>query len=148
MARSLNVILVVDVESTCWEGTPPPGQASVIIEIGLCPVDLKTLTRIEKRSLLVKPVQSELSGFCTELTPEMFTNAGSLAEAVRTLKKEFHFMKDEDTVRRIAGAGSSSMCYPSSGAPAVAECSMVEYTPSNSFNSLASGPASASPTRS
>ncbi|NEE10677.1 DNA polymerase III, partial [Streptomyces sp. SID7499] len=25
---------VVDVEATCWEGQPPPGQVSEIIEIG------------------------------------------------------------------------------------------------------------------
>lgn len=92
MARSLDVILVVDVESTCWEGAPPPGQSSDIIEIGLCPLDLRTLERTEKRSILVKSVQSEISEFCTSLTtltPEMFTGAGSLADAVKTLKKEF-----------------------------------------------------------
>lgn len=92
MARSLDVVLVVDVESTCWEEAPPPGQSSEIIEIGLCPVDLRTLIRTEKRSILVKPVRSEISGFCTELTtltPDMFTGAGSLADGVKTLKKEF-----------------------------------------------------------
>lgn len=92
MARILDVILVVDLESTCWEGEPPPGQSSEIIEIGLCPVDLKTLTRTEKRSILVKPVQSEISEFCTQLTtltPDMFTEAGSLADAIRVLEKEY-----------------------------------------------------------
>lgn len=95
MARSLDVILVVDLESTCWDGEPPPGQSSEIIEIieiGLCPVDLKTLTRLEKRSILVKPLQSEISDFCTELTtltPNMFSEAGSLADAIRVLKKEY-----------------------------------------------------------
>ncbi len=93
MARSLDMILVIDVESTCWEGSPPPGQSSEIIEIGLCPVDLKTLTRLEKRSILIKPIQSEISDFCTELTTltaDMFTDAGSLPDAVKTLKNEFH----------------------------------------------------------
>ena len=92
MARQLDVILVVDVESTCWEGAPPPGQTSEIIEIGLCPLDLRTLERIEKRSILVNPVQSEISEFCTSLTtltPEMFAEADSFADAVKTLKKEF-----------------------------------------------------------
>lgn len=92
MARSMDVILVVDVESTCWEGEPPSGEKSEIIEIGLCPIDLKTLTRIEKRSILIKPVQSEISDFCTSLTtltPEMFAEAGSLADAVKTLKNEY-----------------------------------------------------------
>ena len=92
MARSLDVVLVVDLESTCWDGPPPPGQTSEIIEIGLCTVDLKTLTRTEKRSLLVKPVRSNVSEFCTKLTtitPDMLSNAGSLADAVRVLKKEY-----------------------------------------------------------
>ncbi|RLS98104.1 MAG: DNA polymerase III [Planctomycetota bacterium] len=92
MARSLDMVLVVDVESTCWNGSPPPDQSSEIIEIGLCTVDLKSLTRLEKRSILVKPVQSEISGFCTDLTtltPELFKNAGSLADAVQTLKNEY-----------------------------------------------------------
>ena len=92
MARSLDVILVVDVESTCWEGEPPPGQTSEIIEIGICPIDVGTLERAEKRSVLVKPVHSEISEFCTSLTtlaPEMFVEAGSLADATRILKKEF-----------------------------------------------------------
>jgi inhibitor of KinA sporulation pathway (predicted exonuclease) len=44
MPRSLDVILVVDVESTCWEGSPPPDESSEIIEIGLCTADLKTLS--------------------------------------------------------------------------------------------------------
>ena len=92
MARSLDVILVVDLESTCWEGEPPPGQSSEIIEVGLCTIDLKTLTRAEKRSILVKPVLSEISVFCsklTTLTSAMFTHAGSLDDAVRILKNEY-----------------------------------------------------------
>ena len=92
MARSLDTILVVDLESTCWKGEPPPGQTSEIIEIGLCTVDLKTLTISEKRSLLVKPTNSEISEFCTALTtltPDMFVDAGSLADATRTLKKKY-----------------------------------------------------------
>ena len=43
MARKLDRILVVDVEATCWEGDPPPGQTSEIIEIGLCVLDVPTL---------------------------------------------------------------------------------------------------------
>ena len=92
MARSMDVVLGVDVESTCWEGSPPSGQKSEIIEIGLCPIDLSTLTRLEKRSILIKPVQSQISEFCTNLTtltPDMFVGERSLADAVRTLKNEY-----------------------------------------------------------
>ena len=47
---------------------PPPGQRSEIIEIGLCVVDVARLERIEKRCMLVRPVRSEISEFCTQLT--------------------------------------------------------------------------------
>jgi inhibitor of KinA sporulation pathway (predicted exonuclease) len=36
-------ILVIDLEATCWQGDPPPGETSEIIEIGnavLKPVDV------------------------------------------------------------------------------------------------------------
>lgn len=96
MARLLDMILVVDLESTCWDGSPPPDQSSEIIEIGLCAIDLTSLTRLGKRSILVKPVQSVISSYCTDLTtltPEMFVNAGSLADAVQQLKNEYRSME-------------------------------------------------------
>ena len=91
MAKLLDQILVVDVESTCWDGPPPDGQVSEIIEIGVCTLDVATLERREKRSILVKPVKSQVSAFCTNLTtitPDMLANAGTLADAARVLKKE------------------------------------------------------------
>lgn len=94
MARSLDVILVVDLESACWGGSPSPDQSSEIIEIGLCAIDVKTLIRTQKRSILVKPVQSRISEFCTTfitLTSDMFCEAENLADAVRILKKEYDF---------------------------------------------------------
>ena len=92
MAKLLDQILVVDVESTCWDGPPPQGQVSEIIEIGVCTLDVATLERREKRSILVKPVKSEVSAFCTNLTTltaEQLSTAGTLADAARVLKKEF-----------------------------------------------------------
>lgn len=59
---------VVDVEATCWEGQPPPGQVSEIIEIGLTVVDLGSGERIGRHRMLVRPVRSTVSSFCTELT--------------------------------------------------------------------------------
>lgn len=91
MAKLLDKILVVDVESTCWEGSPPEGQISEIIEIGIALVDVATLTRGDKRSLLVKPERSEVSAFCTQLTTltaEDLRDAGSLAEAAQVLKRD------------------------------------------------------------
>lgn len=68
MARKLDRILVVDVEATCWEGDPPPGQISEIIEIGLCVLDVATLERVERRDILVRPIRSTVSPYCTQLT--------------------------------------------------------------------------------
>ncbi|MCX4676569.1 exonuclease domain-containing protein [Streptomyces sp. NBC_01433] len=59
---------VVDVEATCWDGLPPPGQVSEIIEIGLTVVDLRAGERVAKHRLLVRPARSRVSPFCTELT--------------------------------------------------------------------------------
>lgn len=92
MARKLDEILVVDVESTCWDGKPPAGEESEIIEIGLCVVAVETLTRSSKHSILVKPDRSSISQFCSDLTTlqtEMFIDAGSFADACRRLRKEF-----------------------------------------------------------
>lgn len=92
MAKLLDQILVIDIESTCWQGYPPPGQSSEIIEVGLCPVEVRKLERLEKRSLLIKPVRSRISEFCTKLTTlsdEHFQTAGTLADAVGILKKEY-----------------------------------------------------------
>ncbi len=68
MAKRLDAILVIDVEATCWQGDPPPGMVSEIIEIGLCVLDVATLERVEQRSLLVAPEQSTVSSYCTALT--------------------------------------------------------------------------------
>lgn len=93
MARRLDQVLVVDVESTCWEGNPPAGQESEIIEIGLCTLDVASLQRLEKRSILVRPERSSVSPYCTALTSltQADVEAGvSLHEACRILKQEYH----------------------------------------------------------
>ncbi|MFH9475977.1 exonuclease domain-containing protein [Streptomyces anulatus] len=82
---------VVDVEATCWEGQPPPGQVSEIIEIGLTVVDLRAGQRLAKHRLLVRPARSTVSPFCTELTglTQAEVDGGpSFAEACRTLAVE------------------------------------------------------------
>jgi len=92
MTRRLDRILVVDVESTCWEANPPPGQMSEIIEIGLCMVDVAALERVERRSILVRPACSTVSAYCTQLTTltQADVDAGiPLAEACRVLAQEY-----------------------------------------------------------
>ena len=69
MAKRLDHVLVIDIESTCWDGGfPPRGEANDIIEIGLTRLELSSGRRLEKRSILVRPERSKVSPFCTELT--------------------------------------------------------------------------------
>jgi len=66
--RGVGIINVVDIESTCWKGDPPPGETSEIIEIGICELDSITLEVGKRRSILCFPVDSTISPFCTDLT--------------------------------------------------------------------------------
>lgn len=68
MSKNLDRIIVIDIEATCWENSPPPGEENEIIEIGICPVDIATGERSSKESILVKPERSRVSEFCTKLT--------------------------------------------------------------------------------
>jgi inhibitor of KinA sporulation pathway (predicted exonuclease) len=68
VAKLLDKVLVVDVESTCWEGDPPRTEVSEIIEIGVCLLDVHTLDRQKNTSIMVKPTRSKVSPFCTKLT--------------------------------------------------------------------------------
>ncbi|WP_328952739.1 3'-5' exonuclease [Kitasatospora purpeofusca] len=88
MDGNASLLNVVDVEATCWEGQPPPGQVSEIIEIGLTVVDLRAGERLAKHRLLVRPARSEVSPFCTALTgltPAEVAGGLSFTEACRTL---------------------------------------------------------------
>ena len=55
--KKLDRIIVVDIEATCWQGDPPAGQASDIIEIGVCTLHVATRDRTDRRSLLVRPTR-------------------------------------------------------------------------------------------
>ena len=84
-------IIVIDIESTCWLGKPPEGQRNEIIEMGLCDFDTSTMARINKTSLIVKPQQSVISKFCTQLTSltqEDVNKGMSLSEACRIIAEE------------------------------------------------------------
>jgi inhibitor of KinA sporulation pathway (predicted exonuclease) len=56
------------VEATCWAADPPPDQTSEIIEIGVCLLDVANGERLDRESILVRPTQSSVSAFCTQLT--------------------------------------------------------------------------------
>ncbi|WP_405165231.1 exonuclease domain-containing protein [Nocardia sp. NBC_01499] len=68
MGGNTELLNVIDVEATCWDGTTPPGAVSEIIEIGLTVVDLAAVERRGKHRILVRPARSTVSEFCTELT--------------------------------------------------------------------------------
>lgn len=61
-------IIIIDLEASCWKKKPPPGQQSEIIEIGVCLLDVTALSPENKRSLIIKPMRSKISEFCTKLT--------------------------------------------------------------------------------
>jgi inhibitor of KinA sporulation pathway (predicted exonuclease) len=82
---------VVDVEATCWDGEPPAGQVSEIIEIGLAVADLAGGRRVERHRILVRPERSAVSAFCTELTGLTQADADSgvsFEAACRMLERE------------------------------------------------------------
>ena len=92
MSKKLDHILVVDLEATCWDGDPPAGETSDIIEIGICPLEVATGKRLEKRSLLVRPDRSSISPFCTSLTTltaEQVAAGIPFAEACAVLRKQY-----------------------------------------------------------
>ncbi|MEU8524115.1 MULTISPECIES: 3'-5' exonuclease [Streptomyces] len=82
---------VVDVEATCWDGQPPPGAVSEIVEIGLTVVDLAAGRRLGRHRILVRPARSRVSAFCTELTgltQEEVDGGLPFADACRLLARE------------------------------------------------------------
>jgi inhibitor of KinA sporulation pathway (predicted exonuclease) len=122
MARLLDQILVIDVEATCWDGAPPPGQEGEIIEIGLCPLDVGTGRRLERRSILVRPERSVVSAFCTgltTLTQNQVDGGVSFAEACAILRKDYRAPErvwasfgDYDRRQFERQCGSTGVAYP------------------------------------
>ncbi|MBB4946310.1 inhibitor of KinA sporulation pathway (predicted exonuclease) [Kitasatospora gansuensis] len=88
MDRTAGLLNVVDIEATCWEGMPPVGAVSEIIEIGLTVVDLDSGQRVGRHRIVVRPARSSVSAFCTRLTglTQAEVDAGvSFTEACRQL---------------------------------------------------------------
>ena len=92
MARFLDTIIVVDVEATCWDGTPPVGQTQEIIEVGITQLSSESGERFGKQSILVTPTRSQISPFCTQLTtltPELLNSqGGGFREACKRMDKQ------------------------------------------------------------
>lgn len=94
MAKRLDHVLVIDIESTCWDGgLAPKGETNDIIEVGLTPLELHTGRRLEKRSILVRPERSKLSPFCTQLTTltqRQVDGGVPFKDACKVLETEYH----------------------------------------------------------
>ena len=98
MAIQRDRIIVVDIEATCWDVNPPPdGQINEIIEIGMCIYNVEKDEISDKRSIFVKPVESVVSPFCTELTTitqqQVDEHGIDFADACQILVKEYDARK-------------------------------------------------------
>lgn len=85
-------LVIVDIESTCWEGEAPEGQQSDIIEVGICLLNLKTLEISKADSFVIRPQKSTISSFCAKLTgwTQVQVNQGmSFAEACAEIRKKY-----------------------------------------------------------
>lgn len=122
MAKMLDKVIVIDLEATCWEGDPPQGETSEIIEIGVCVLDVATGTRAIPRAILVKPQHSTLSDYCTKLTTltaEMLAGGLTFEEACMLLKDEYLSHQrtwasygDYDRLQLITQCAETGIPYP------------------------------------
>lgn len=99
-------VLVIDLEATCWESnsSKPADEQNEIIEVGWALLDVPSNTLVRTGTILVKPIHSRVSSFCTQLTTitqEMVDTEGV------TLKEAFDYLVDE--------LGSKNMSWASYG---------------------------------
>jgi inhibitor of KinA sporulation pathway (predicted exonuclease) len=66
--KRLDKIIIVDTEATCWEDSPPDGEVSEIIQIGICSLSIASGSISQKTSYIIKPRFSKISEYCTALT--------------------------------------------------------------------------------
>jgi len=66
MAKRLDFILVIDVETTCWGKEPPAGQRHEIIQVGI--TKCGKADHLSSMSYFIKPKFSSISDYCTEFT--------------------------------------------------------------------------------
>lgn len=93
----LDQLIVIDLECTCWDDkfgnyNRPDKQKSEIIEIGVAAIDIKNKSITETESIMISPVSSTVSEFCTKLTGHTqkdVEQGTSLADACKILKKKY-----------------------------------------------------------
>src|SRR5690606_36827435 len=89
MANRTHSLLVIDLEATCWQGDPPPGMQSEVIEVGIAELDTRALEITRAEAIFVRPQHSEVSPFCTRLTsiaPEHVADAPTFPEDAERLR--------------------------------------------------------------
>lgn len=98
MGANLNKILIVDIESTCWETPEEQGeQVNEVIEIGMCELILASNEIVNKMSYVVKPEASVISPFCTRLTgwtQEAVDKGLSMPETLKKIEHDFKITKN------------------------------------------------------
>lgn len=92
--KKVKSVLVIDVESTCWEDkmtSDTRGERNEIIEIGIAVIENRAIT--ETRSIITLPPTCQISEFCTQLTTldaEYVDETGiSFENAIRILKQDY-----------------------------------------------------------
>lgn len=125
MGRNLDHLLVLDLESTCWEGSPPDDQEPEIIEIGVCVLDVRSGERVARESILVQPERSAVSPFCaqlTTLTPATLARGVTFARACAVLRRKYSAPRrvwasygDDDRRMFERQCQARGMAYPLSG---------------------------------
>ena len=97
MAYKLDKLIIIDVESTCWEGEPPVDQLSEVIEIGICCLNMTSGVISDPVSIYIEPKHSTVSEFCTKLTgitQELLDSKGiPFPKAAEILKSEYQLDK-------------------------------------------------------
>lgn len=91
MVIKTNKILVVDLEATCW-AEKNPRRVGEIIEIGICLVNLKERKIERSGSFVVRPLDLDISPYCTELTGwtlEDIKKGYPLGDVLNTIGKEY-----------------------------------------------------------
>jgi len=95
----LDKLLIADGEFTCTSDAAWTKQNGELIELAIVPIDLKTLEirRDLAWSSLIKPVKTEITAYCTELT-------GITAEMIRSEAKPVNEVFN--TIDKLFGHGA------------------------------------------
>lgn len=95
MAKNLRSdrVLHLDLELTCWEGEPPAGETSEIIQVGIVEVNTLDLRLSRKESFFVRSANTKVSEYCTNLTGitqrQVDRQGRAIYEVLNTIKNKY-----------------------------------------------------------